>query len=100
MPVPKRKTSKARRNKRSAGILKPKVGIALCQTCKEVVMPHEVCKGCGYYRGVKVIRTKEERRQEREIAKQVRQHPLEEVSAKQKEQTVDVQEVTEAEKKN
>ena len=101
MPVPKRKTSKARRNKRSAGALKKKVGIALCQTCKEVVMPHEVCKGCGYYRGVKIIRTKEERRQEREITKQTRQRPLEEVSASQQreQKAVDVQETTETEKK-
>ena len=69
MPVPKRKTSKARRDKRSAGARKARGGAALCQTCKEPVAPHQVCILCGYYRGVKVERTKEERAQEREMAK-------------------------------
>ena len=79
MPVPKRKTSKARRDKRSAGARKTRGGAALCQTCKEPVAPHQVCILCGYYRGVKVERTKEERAQEREMAKRATGHEASDV---------------------
>lgn len=72
MPVPKRKTSRARRDTRSAckGI-KPKT-IASCQTCQAPLMPHQVCQDCGYYKGVKVLRTKAERAQARGKAMQER----------------------------
>jgi len=61
MPVPKRKTSKRRRDQRSANKgLKPKA-ITGCQTCQEPIMPHTACKQCGYYKGVKILRTKQDR---------------------------------------
>jgi large subunit ribosomal protein L32 len=61
MPVPKRKRSKARRDSRFANKgLKPKQ-IASCPQCKSAIAPHQLCKECGYYKGVKVITTKVER---------------------------------------
>lgn len=61
MPVPKRKRSKARRDSRFANkALKPKQ-IASCQQCKSAIAPHQLCKECGYYKGVKVVTTKVER---------------------------------------
>lgn len=65
MPVPKRKTSKRRRDQRSANKgLKPK-SISGCQTCQEPIAPHTACQKCGYYKGVKVLRTKQDRMFER-----------------------------------
>ena len=65
MPVPKRKRSKQRRDKRAANWgLKPAI-IVGCQTCQAPVLPHQVCKECGYYKGSKVIRTKSDRMQVR-----------------------------------
>ena len=65
MPVPKGKNSRCRRDKRSANKgLKPK-SIATCQTCQSPVMPHRVCSECGYYKGVKVVRTKTDRMHDR-----------------------------------
>jgi len=65
MPVPKRKHSRMRRDKRSANKgLAPKA-IASCQTCQTPVLPHQVCFECGYYKGVKVIKTKTDRMHER-----------------------------------
>lgn len=65
MPVPKRKNSRQRKNKRSANKgLKPKVVVA-CQTCQAPVLPHQVCFECGRYKGVKVVRTKADRMHER-----------------------------------
>jgi large subunit ribosomal protein L32 len=61
MPVPKRKTSRARRDKRFANKgIKPKQ-IASCSHCKSPIAPHIVCKECGHYKGVKVLATKTER---------------------------------------
>ena len=73
MPVPKRKTSKARRNKRSANKgVKPN-SIATCQTCQAPILPHQVCRECGHYKGVKVLRTKSDRTYERTQARQARE---------------------------
>jgi len=61
MPVPKRKSSRARRNKRAANKNISMHGIGMCQTCQAPIAPHTVCSSCGYYKGVKVLRTKTER---------------------------------------
>ena len=61
MPVPKRKRSRARRDKRFANKGLKAQAFALCSNCDEVVQTHAACKGCGFYRGRKVISTKSER---------------------------------------
>lgn len=72
MPVPKRKVSRARRDKRSANKgLKPKT-IAACQTCQAPLMPHQVCKECGYYKGTKILRTKLDRMYSRGKAREAK----------------------------
>jgi large subunit ribosomal protein L32 len=54
MAVPKRKTSKSRRDKRRAthAISAPKVNV--CQTCGQPKRPHRVCPTCGHYKGREV----------------------------------------------
>lgn len=55
MPVPKRKTSKARKRKRRAGnpyqIARP----VPCPQCHQPRPPHRVCPHCGYYNGRPVM---------------------------------------------
>lgn len=56
MAVPKRRTSKSRRNRRRANHDKmdlPTFGS--CRQCGERVRPHTVCAACGHYRGREVI---------------------------------------------
>ena len=61
MPVPKRKVSKARRDSRSANKgIKPKT-FGACPNCTAVIMPHQACLTCGFYKGKKVLTTKSER---------------------------------------
>ena len=61
MPVPKRKTSKARRDQRSSTkFIRPK-SLAECGNCAKPLAPHTACFECGFYKGVKVLRTKGER---------------------------------------
>ena len=73
MGVPKRKHSRSRRDSRSANKgIRPKI-VASCQTCQVPVMPHQVCKDCGYYKGRKVLRTKVDRMHLRGSLKQAKE---------------------------
>ena len=57
MAVPKRKVSKARRDKRRSSVWKLDMpGMTKCPKCGEMVMNHRVCKACGYYKGQEVIK--------------------------------------------
>ena len=56
MAVPKRKTSKQRRNKRRASSYRlNKVTVVECPNCHEAKLPHRVCPICGFYDGKEVI---------------------------------------------
>lgn len=56
MPNPKRKHSKARRDKRrSANSKLYAVNLSICPQCKKLRLPHRVCPHCGYYNGKPVV---------------------------------------------
>ncbi|HLS88876.1 MAG TPA: 50S ribosomal protein L32 [Sphingobacteriaceae bacterium] len=55
MAVPKRKTSKARRDKRRTHYKLTAAGLTPCPRCREPRLPHRVCPNCGYYRDRQVI---------------------------------------------
>ena len=58
MAVPKRKTSKARRDKRRSAVWKLKQpAFSVCPQCGEVKLPHRVCGNCGYYGKREVLET-------------------------------------------
>jgi len=69
MPVPKRKRSHSRKNKRNANKNFALKAFASCPNCKEITMPHAACKECGHYKGVKVLVTKTERAMTRGTAR-------------------------------
>ena len=57
MAVPKRKVSKARRDKRRSAVWKLDApALCKCSNCGELTSPHNVCKNFGYYNGVEVIK--------------------------------------------
>jgi large subunit ribosomal protein L32 len=50
MAVPKRRTSKASRDKRRSHIKTAKaLRHQYCSQCGEPVLPHRVCANCGFY---------------------------------------------------
>ncbi len=59
MAVPKGKVSKARRDKRRANWKLTVPGMVKCAQCQEYILPHTVCKNCGYYKGKEVIKKAE-----------------------------------------
>lgn len=61
MAVPKRKTSKARRDKRRAANIKMEAPqFIACPKCHEPKMPHRICSECGFYDGKEFIQVKED----------------------------------------
>lgn len=55
MPNPKRRHSKARRDKRRAHDALDRPAGATCSNCGEVKLPHRACRHCGHYRDREVI---------------------------------------------
>lgn len=50
MAVPKRKTSKSRRDKRRANWKISAPNLVECPQCHETKLPHRVCPECGFYK--------------------------------------------------
>jgi len=57
MAVPKRRTSRSRRNKRRAHDALAAPTRSACPQCGEPKLPHRVCAHCGTYRDREVIQT-------------------------------------------
>lgn len=55
MAVPKKKTSKQRRDKRRTHDVAKMPAISTCSHCGETCRPHHVCDKCGYYDGKPVV---------------------------------------------
>ena len=62
MAVPKRKVSKARRDKRRSSVWKlTSPALSTCPKCGEPVLQHRACKNCGTYRGRVVLKVADEK---------------------------------------
>ena len=60
MAVPKRKTSKARRDTRRNNVWKLSApGLEKCPKCGEMKLAHQVCKACGSYNGREYLKVSE-----------------------------------------
>jgi large subunit ribosomal protein L32 len=69
MPVPKRKRSRARRDSRFANKGIKVKAITGCTNCNDPIVPHTACQKCGFYKGVKVLATKTDRKAKRLMVK-------------------------------
>ena len=59
MPVPKRRTSKRKKNQRRSHDALTKPQWSICPKCGEALLPHRACRGCGYYHGRPVLPAQE-----------------------------------------
>jgi large subunit ribosomal protein L32 len=59
-PLPKRKVSKSRRNRRRAHDALTLNHLVICESCGEYHISHRVCLKCGTYRGETVLEVKED----------------------------------------
>lgn len=61
MPVPKKRTSRARRDQRRAhDFLTPTAATEACPDCGATKLRHHVCGACGSYRGKKLFADNDE----------------------------------------
>ncbi|GAW91079.1 50S ribosomal protein L32 [Calderihabitans maritimus] len=57
MGVPKRRVSKARKNKRRSVWLKiSSPALVECPHCHELKLPHHACPECGYYKNREAVK--------------------------------------------
>lgn len=60
MAVPKRRVSKARRDKRRSNVWRINAPeLQKCPNCGEYKRTHRVCPSCGYYNGRQAIKVEE-----------------------------------------
>ncbi|MEI6501923.1 MAG: 50S ribosomal protein L32 [Armatimonadota bacterium] len=57
MPLPKRRHSPSRRDKRRTHDNLPVPAVCYCSHCHAPTMPHNACSKCGYYGGRQVDHT-------------------------------------------
>jgi len=61
MAVPKRKLSRARRDKRRSSVWKLEPpALERCGSCGELKLSHRLCPDCGMYKGRLVVKKEEE----------------------------------------
>jgi large subunit ribosomal protein L32 len=60
MAVPKKKTSKSRRDMRRSHHALPGGTYNECSNCGELKRPHHICPACGHYNGREVVETARE----------------------------------------
>lgn len=59
MAVPKKKTSKSRKNMRRAHDFLTPPAASVCPQCTAPKLPHRACASCGTYKGREVIKAEE-----------------------------------------
>jgi len=61
---PKKRHSRARQGKRRAAIRLSVAKTIVCPNCQAPIIPHKVCRKCGYYKGKMIIKKKEKKEEE------------------------------------
>lgn len=60
MAVPKSRTSKSKKKMRRAQNFKLEVpALSVCTKCGEAKLPHRVCKKCGTYNNIEVLKVEQ-----------------------------------------
>ena len=65
MPLPKRRFSRSRRDKRRTQIHLKTPAFTRCSQCGAPAVPHRICSSCGHYRGRAVLPAVEKKKKEK-----------------------------------
>jgi len=65
MPVPPKHRSRSKKRRGWAHLALKKTQLFACTHCKKMIVPHQACPFCGYYKGKEVVshRVKKEKKQ-------------------------------------
>jgi len=69
VPVPKRRTSKSKRDMRASHWKAVSPTLGLCPQCHQPKLSYNACPKCGYYKGRKVMKLEEEKKKKKEEKK-------------------------------
>jgi large subunit ribosomal protein L32 len=64
MAEPKKRLTRTRSGNRQSHDSISASQLVTCSNCKSKILPHRICQNCGYYKGNKVIKDKEEKKEE------------------------------------
>jgi large subunit ribosomal protein L32 len=59
-PLPKKKVSRGRRDRRRAHHALKSRNLVQCSNCGEPRLPHHVCMSCGFYQGREIIEVEQD----------------------------------------
>ena len=59
MAVPKKRTSKSKKNSRRSHDRLPQLQLGSCSQCGTAIPTHRVCHNCGHYAGKPVVNLEE-----------------------------------------
>lgn len=70
MAEPKKRLTSTRSGKRRSHLALKVQSLSICPKCKSKIIPHRVCKVCGFYKGTDILKlqAKEKAKQERKKA--------------------------------
>jgi large subunit ribosomal protein L32 len=63
--LPKRRHSKTRGRKRRTHWKLPEMNLIVCPQCKQLKLPHQICKICGYYSARQVVEIRLKKKKEK-----------------------------------
>lgn len=66
---PKKRHSRQRKGKRRASIRLQSPKGVYCPNCGKVVLPHMICKNCGYYKGKQFLTLKNKDKKDKTVSK-------------------------------
>jgi len=65
--LPKRRISTHRQGKRRAAQKLIPPALIKCPHCEKLIIPHQVCPYCGFYKGEEVLQIKTDKKNEKKI---------------------------------
>ncbi|MCX6809448.1 MAG: 50S ribosomal protein L32 [Candidatus Berkelbacteria bacterium] len=72
MAEPKKRLTSTRSGNRQSHDALQKKSYSVCSNCKQSVVPHRICQNCGYFKGVKIVKLKDEKIKEKKIQEQTK----------------------------
>ena len=71
MSVPKKRQNRRRKGMRASHHALKSASISNCSKCKKPVLPHQVCKHCGFYKGKDILKleSKLNKKQKKDLEK-------------------------------
>jgi len=55
MALPGKRRTKSSKRRRAAHFALSKTNLSTCPKCKKPILPHRLCRFCGYYKGQDVL---------------------------------------------